>query len=538
MKHIAIIAGIVVVVLLCGVVVLPFLINPNDFRPMLESKLSDALGRQVTLGDLKLSILGGAVTAGDLSVADDPAYNRNPFVTAKSLRVAVDLWPLITSRKLNVTGLEIDQPQIQLIEGANGEWNFSNLGGNTAQKKAAEQKKDVAPTPAGKPLDLSVNLVKIAGGRFTLARTGGHARPMVLEQVNLEVRNFSNSSEFPFLFSAKAAGGGDIKLDGKAGPINQDDVAATPANVNLKITGLDLAGSGLNQMAPALAGVISLDGSGATDGTIARVKGQIKATKVRLAVHGTQSSRVLEFDFGLEHNRKSSAGKLTQGDIHIGAAVASLAGSYADQGEAMLIKMTLTGQNMPIPELAAMLPVLGIELPAGSTLQGGAANLKFAMEGPADHLVTTGSLAFNNTKLAGFSLPKKMETIGRLAGISGAPDTEIQTLSANLRIAPDGMSADAVQLMVPVIGSLDGGGTVSPANALAFKMRVTLHAAALTSMINNTPIPFTIEGTAANPVFRPDIKAVVDEKVKSIEGSAAKTAGGLLRGLLGGKKKN
>ncbi|HXB75208.1 MAG TPA: AsmA family protein [Candidatus Acidoferrales bacterium] len=533
MKRIIIIVGIVVVLLLGALAAVPFLINPNDFRPMLESNLSDALGRQVKLGNLGLSILHGAVTAADLAVADDPAYSHTPFVQAKSLKVAVELWPLITSRKLNVTGLEIDQPQIVLMQGANGEWNFSNLGGN----RAASQKKVAAPSePAGKPLDLSVKLVKITNGRFTLGRTGAHAQPLVLEQVNAELRDFSNSSEFPFSFSTKVLGGGEINLEGKAGPINQDDVAMTAASASLKVTALDLTGTGLTQMAPAMAGLISLDGSGGTDGKTAHVKGRIKAEKMKLAAHGTRSSRVLELDFDVEHHLKNRAGRLTEGDIHIGAAVARLTGSYAQQGDAVLIKMNLAGQNMPIPELAAMLPVIGMELPAGSTLQGGTANLKVAMEGPVDRLVTSGSLAFNNTRLAGFNLPSKMETIERLAGIHGGPDTEIQTLSANLRIAPDGMSAEAVQLMVPVIGNLDGGGTISPANALDFKMRVTLHTAALASMINNTPIPFTIQGTAAQPVFRPDVRAVVNEKVKSLEGGAAKTAGGLLRDFLGGKK--
>ena len=537
MKRIVIIAGIVVVVLLGAVAAVPFLIDPNDFRPMLESKLSDALGRQVKMGNLGLSILRGAVTAADLSVADDAAYSPRPFVQAKSLKVVVELWPLITSRQLIVTGLEIDQPQIVLIEGANGEWNFSKLGGNTAaNKKQAE-----APSePPGKPLDLSVKLVKITGGRFMLSRAGGHFQPLVLEQVKAELRDFSNTSEFPFSFSTKVLGGGDIKLEGKAGPINQDDVATTAAGASLKVTALDLAGTGMAQMAPAVAGLIWLDGTGGTDGKTVHVKGRIKAEKVKLAAHGTRSSRVLEFGFDVEHHLKNRAGRLTEGDIHIGAAGASVSGTYAQQGDAMLIKMNLAGRDMPIPELAAMLPVIGMELPAGSTLQGGTANLKLAMEGPVDRLVTSGSLAFNNTRLAGFNLPARMETVERLAGMHGGPDTEIQTLSANLRIAPDGMSADALQLMVPVIGNLNGAGTISPANALDFKMRATLHTAALASVINNTPIPFTIAGTAAHPVFRPDVRAVLNEKVKSLEGSAAKTAaktaGGLLKGLLGGQK--
>ena len=94
------------VLLLLAVAALPFLIDPNTFRPMLEARLSQALGREVKLGELKLSILSGSVTANDLSIADDPAYSRTPFVQAKSLAIGVEVWPLITSRQLHVTGLD------------------------------------------------------------------------------------------------------------------------------------------------------------------------------------------------------------------------------------------------------------------------------------------------------------------------------------------------------------------------------------------------------------------------------------------------
>jgi len=48
--------GIAVIVLLLVLLSLPFLINANEFRPMLESQLSQALGRPVKVGDLKLSL--------------------------------------------------------------------------------------------------------------------------------------------------------------------------------------------------------------------------------------------------------------------------------------------------------------------------------------------------------------------------------------------------------------------------------------------------------------------------------------------------
>jgi AsmA protein len=188
---------------------------------------------------------------------------------------------------------------------------------------------------------------------------------------------------------------------------------------------------------------------------------------------------------------------------------------------------------MPVPELAAMLPALGVVLPAGSSLQGGSASARLAMEGPADKLVTSGTVALDNTRLAGFDLGKKMAMVETLAGIKGGPDTDIRTFSANVRVAPDGTAADEIRLDVPSIGELTGAGTVSPANALDFKMRATVHTSGALSAIASTAIPFVIQGSASQPVFRPDVRSLAKEQVK---GAAGKAASGLLKGLLGGKK--
>ena len=63
MKRIALIVGGLFALLLVSALALPFLIDPNSFRPMLESRLTQVLGREVKLGELKLSILSGSVTA-------------------------------------------------------------------------------------------------------------------------------------------------------------------------------------------------------------------------------------------------------------------------------------------------------------------------------------------------------------------------------------------------------------------------------------------------------------------------------------------
>src|SRR5690242_15058091 len=186
MKRLLLIAGVLVILLIASVVALPFMVDPNRFRPMLESELTSALARQVRLGDLKLAVWKGSVTANDLSIADDPAYSKGPFVKARSLGITVEVWPLLTSRKLHVTGLTIEQPAIALIQAESGEWNFSSLGGKQKQPPKTEP----AASGAQNDLDLSVKLVRITGGEFSLGSTARHSRPLVLRDVSIEVKDF------------------------------------------------------------------------------------------------------------------------------------------------------------------------------------------------------------------------------------------------------------------------------------------------------------------------------------------------------------
>ena len=535
MKRIALIAGALFALLLVSALALPFLIDPNSFRPMLESRLTQALGREVKLGDLKLSILSGSVTANDLSIADDPAYSRTPFVQAKSLAIGVELWPLIASRQLHVTGLTIDNPAITLVQSPNGEWNFSKLGGARSAAAPAAP----APDAASKaPMDLSVKLVKITGGRFSLGKTGGHTKPLVLEDVNIEVHDFSAGSAFPFTFATKVAGGGAIKLDGKAGPLDPVDVAASPLTASFNVDKLDLAGTGILQSAPAIAGLIGFQAALESNGKSAHIQGKLRADKLKLAKDGSPANRPVEFDFTLDHNLRNRSGQLRRGDIKIGGAVARLTGTYADEGETTVLKMNLDGPKMPVPELAAMLPAMGVVLPNGSSLEGGTASIKLALQGPLERLVTAGTLSLDNTRLAHFDMGKKMAAIEKFAGMKGGPDTEIQTLGARVRLAPEGVTADDVQLIVPAIGTLEGNGTSSPAHILDFKMRATVRTSGLLAPVGGTPIPFTVQGPATDPVFRPDMKSLAKEELKRVvtPDNVGKAAG-FVRGLLGGGKK-
>src|ERR1700692_1734379 len=129
LRIVLIIVGLLVVL----VVVAPFLIPVNQFRPTIEEKASAALGRKVEVGNLSLSLISGSLSAENLSIGDDPKFSSSPFLTAKSVKVGVEMMPLIFSKTLNVTGVTIDPPQVTLLHNGAGLWNYSSLGGSAAK---------------------------------------------------------------------------------------------------------------------------------------------------------------------------------------------------------------------------------------------------------------------------------------------------------------------------------------------------------------------------------------------------------------------
>jgi len=527
MKRALKIIGIVVAVILLVVIALPFLVNVNSFRPKLESELSSALGRQVKVGNLSLSILSGSVSAEDLSISDDPAFSKDPFIRAKALKVGVEVMPLIFSKILHITDVTLDRPEISLLRDAAGKWNFSSLG-----NKSEAATKPAAPESPSSTANLSVSKVDVKDGRLSVNRANSSIKPHVYDNVNISVRDFSLTSQFPFTMAANLPAGGSLKLDGKAGPINSSDVSASPLEAQVHVKGLDLAASGFVDPSTGIAGLADFDGTLSSDGKLARTSGTLKADKLKLASKGSPAGRPVEIKYATDYDLQKQSGTLTQGDVSLGKALAKLTGTYQSQGESTLLNMKLNADGMPVDDLQTMLPALGIILPSGSSLQGGTLSANLGIAGPADKLVITGPIRLAQTKLARFNLASKMSAISALSGTQTGSDTSIQNLSTDARVAPEGVRTQNINLTIPALGTVTGDGTISPGGALNYKMNASLSGGAVTGLTQlagiggkGGSIPFFIQGTTSDPKFMPDVEGMVGSQLK-----------GGLGGLLGGQK--
>jgi hypothetical protein len=215
----------------------------------------------------------------------------------------------------------------------------------------------------------------------------------------------------------------------------------------------------------------------------------------------------VEVDIALSHDMRKQGGTLQPSAVRIGKAEAHVSGTYSLAGETPSIKMKLDGPNMPLTEIASILPALDVVLPGGSSIDRGTATAEFTSDGPLDRLVTTGSLHVDKTRLANFDLGAKMKIVQQLAGIPGGVNTDIDALSAAVTASPEGTDVRDLNLVVPAIGTLTGAGKISPKHALDFKMLAALGK-------GGTAIPFMVAGTSENPAFKADMKGIAGQIAK------------------------
>ena len=514
------IAGGVILVLLLAAILLPFVVDANRFRPEIESSLDSALNRKVDIGNIRLSILSGGVTVENIAISDDPSFNTGPFLKAKSLSVNLEMLPLILSRAIHITGLTIDQPSVTLLRSPAGNWNFSSLGASQTQSKKAS----TANSSSSSSPDLSVRSFSLKNGTMVVGRTGANVRPHTYDQVNIKASDLSYTTQFPFELTARTPGNGAIKLSGRAGPLNSQDSAATPLNASLDVRNLDLKSTGFIDPSAGIAGLLDFNGTLNSDGRMATSKGKVIATHLQLVPAGSPASQPVDVDYEARYELKPQTGQLRRGDVHIGKAAAELTGDFNDSGAVAAVQMRLLGQNMPASDLESVLPALGITLPSGASLKQGALNANLAVNGPVDKLVITGPVNLSNAKLAGFDLGSKMGALSAFSGVGKVGDTEIQMLSSDFRVAPEGIRSDNLNVVVPAIGSMTGSGTISADHKLDFKMIAHLGRESSASGQSNLAkaaaggLPFKVQGTTSNPQIVPDVGGIVGGFANGLKG--------------------
>jgi hypothetical protein len=257
--------------------------------------------------------------------------------------------------------------------------------------------------------------------------------------------------------------------------------------------------------------------------------------------------------FAIVQNEQAMTGEIQKAVFTVGRATINSSGTYQTSGPTTAINLKVNGDAVPIDELLAFLPALGVRLPQGSQLKGGTLTTALTVSGSSANPVISGPVRLNNTQLAGFDLGSKLQTLsqftgGKIGSATGS-GTNIRSLSMNIREAGGGIQTDNIALDVAGVGTATGAGSVSPAGALNYNVVLKLtgltggaaggaapaagaaggKAALLGGLMGMIPggaaggaggigglagavlkngIPVAIGGTTSNPTFAPNLRGV------------------------------
>ena len=168
--------GALLILLILAVVILPLIIDPNDYKDRIESTASDAIGRDVRLeGDIEWNLFPGlSLAMGPVSIANVPGFGNEPLLRAEHISASVRLMPLL-KKKVEIGAVGLQSVTLNLQVDASGATNWEGVGGDN----------DPQPQPGASDMSLSVESISFVDGTIDYSDASTQTK-LLLSNVTLE----------------------------------------------------------------------------------------------------------------------------------------------------------------------------------------------------------------------------------------------------------------------------------------------------------------------------------------------------------------
>jgi len=229
------VGGVVTLIILI-LLVLPFFVDAEKYKPLLENKVTEMTGRPFSVGgDVKFSFFPFVgVSFSDLHLGNPPGFEATDFISIKSFEVRVKLLPLL-SRDVQVKRFVVNEPQIVLIKSkqGRGNWEFTTQKSEKAPQEPAQKPTSEKPLEGLPIRSLTVGDFSVTKGSIAWIdkATGTHK---TIDQLDLVLADLSFDRPIGLTLSARMDDK-PVAINGTVGPIGQDPGKATiPLNLDIK----------------------------------------------------------------------------------------------------------------------------------------------------------------------------------------------------------------------------------------------------------------------------------------------------------------
>jgi len=155
-RILAYVIGALALLIIVAAVVVPMVIDPNDYKDDIAAAVEAKTGRTLTIeGDIGLSVFPWlAVEIGPTRLSNAPGFSDRPFAAVKQVSVRIKLLPLL-HKQVEMGTVVLDGLQLSLETRADGKTNWADL----AAHEAAQAK----PAPEAAPAEPSGDQLALAG---------------------------------------------------------------------------------------------------------------------------------------------------------------------------------------------------------------------------------------------------------------------------------------------------------------------------------------------------------------------------------------
>ena len=138
-RIIAWLAGLLVLLIVVAAVVVPLVVDPNDYKDDIAAAVEAKTGRKLVMeGDIGLSVFPWlALEIGPTQLANAQGFSGQPFAAVREVSIRIKLLPLLR-RQVEMDTVVLDGLRLSLEKLADGTTNWADLAAPSASEPAPE----------------------------------------------------------------------------------------------------------------------------------------------------------------------------------------------------------------------------------------------------------------------------------------------------------------------------------------------------------------------------------------------------------------
>jgi len=160
---VAILVGLVVL----AIIVLPMVVDPNDYKGVIADEVAKQTGRTLTIeGDIDLSVFPWlGLEIGPTQLSNAAGFKDQYMAQMEAVEVRVKLLPLL-KKQLEVNTVRLTGLVLNLARDKNGKTNWEDLTGEAASTGKAAEQEPGGEAPAGGLASLAIGGIKVEDARL------------------------------------------------------------------------------------------------------------------------------------------------------------------------------------------------------------------------------------------------------------------------------------------------------------------------------------------------------------------------------------